>query len=41
LGHDTVNSRSAGITQAIIFDPQKKVFMGVHDPRTQGAAKGQ
>jgi len=41
LGHDTVNSRSVGITQAIIFDPQKKVFMGVHDPRTPGAAKGQ
>lgn len=41
LGHDTVNSRGVGITQAIIFNPQKKVFMGVHDPRTPGDAKGQ
>lgn len=41
FGHNTVNSRSVGITQAIIFETQKKVFMGVHDPRTPGAAKGQ
>ncbi len=41
MGHETSSSRGVGITQAIVFDPDQGMFLGVHDPRTDGAARGQ
>ena len=41
-GH-TIKKRSEGIgiSQAITYDPNSKKFVGAHDPRTPGKARGQ
>ena len=39
-GHKIREVEGAGICQAIAFDPKKKMFYGVHDPRTEGKAAG-
>ncbi len=39
-GHRLRFAQAVGITQAIGYDPQRSLFMGVSDPRTMGAAAG-
>ncbi len=41
LGHEVTQSRNAGISQAISYDPETGVFTGAFDPRTPGRAAGQ
>ncbi|HMO15140.1 MAG TPA: gamma-glutamyltransferase [Pirellulaceae bacterium] len=41
LGHETVATPVAGITQAVVFDREKKLFKGAADPRARGTAGGQ
>ena len=40
LGHRVETRSSVGISQAISYDPVKKQFSGVHDPRIRGKAAG-
>ncbi len=39
-GHKIREIGAAGVCQAIAFDDQRKMFYGVHDPRTEGSAAG-
>ncbi|MEM7454337.1 MAG: gamma-glutamyltransferase [Planctomycetota bacterium] len=41
FGHTVTRSSTAGISQAISFDPETGIFTGAHDPRTPGKAAGQ
>jgi gamma-glutamyltranspeptidase/glutathione hydrolase len=40
LGHQIHWSNTAGVTQAIVRDPESGEFTGVHDPRVPGLAAG-
>jgi len=40
-GHKLYVSDRAGVTQAIVYDPEAGEFTGVHDPRVPGKAVGQ
>ena len=40
-GHQLKRSNVVGISQGIVFDKEKQQFMGAHDPRTPGKARGQ
>ncbi len=39
-GHKIRYSNNVGITQAIVWEEDRGVFVGAHDPRTPGAAAG-
>jgi gamma-glutamyltranspeptidase/glutathione hydrolase len=39
-GHAVEKSRTMGVSQAIAYDPQRQIFIGVADPRVGGAAAG-
>lgn len=41
LGHNIDSTSSAGVTQAIVYDPDTGLFTGAHDPRAEGSAAGQ
>ena len=40
-GHKLKRSNVVGIAQGIAFDPETQQFLGAHDPRTSGKARGQ
>ena len=40
-GHQLKRSSVVGISQAITYDPETQLFVGAHDPRTPGEARGQ
>ncbi|MCA9205512.1 MAG: gamma-glutamyltransferase, partial [Planctomycetales bacterium] len=39
-GHAVVRTGGAGVTQAIEYDPDRRQFLGLHDPRVPGQAMG-
>jgi gamma-glutamyltranspeptidase len=39
-GHKLNEIKNMGVSQAIVFDPQTKQFLGAHDPRIPGKAAG-
>lgn len=39
-GHKLAAVNSLGVTQAVARDPERKVFVGAHDPRVKGRAEG-